>query len=165
MHLAPPGSWEGDCLPFIPPGLKGFADARVLCAFCINTYFSVKISAGLKLLWRRAQFHSCSSYFPPQGCHENNKWNHMDDDLVRSHQQSKSRPGHYQNKRFKIQAWNLPKRLPNFYTPSWSHSLQLFCNKSLPCKDFTQLFKFMKDHWKKNSCTNGKNNESAAQFI
>lgn len=43
----------------------------------------------------------------------------------------------------------LKTRLPNFYTPSWSRSLQLFCNKSPSCKDFTKLFMFMKDRWKK----------------
>lgn len=45
--------------------------------------------------------------------------------------------------------YKLETRAPDFYTQSWSHSLQLFCNKSLSCKEFTELFMFMKDHWKK----------------
>lgn len=48
VHLAPPGPWEGDCLPFIPPRMKGFADARVSCAFYIHTFLSVKISAAFQ---------------------------------------------------------------------------------------------------------------------
>lgn len=118
VHLAPPGPREGDCLPFIPPGLKGFADARVLCAFYINTYLSVKISAVF-------QRPGCSggghSFVPapvislPRAAMKTTNGNHMDDDLVRSHQQIRAGLVIIRIRDLK---YKLETRPQNFYRPS-----------------------------------------------